>query len=253
MTSQAHHTMPETATVHVGTIELSIRGHGEEARIRDLDLARVLEFTDPHMIRRLIRRHVDSGRIHPLSVTVTETGGRPGTEYWLTKREALWITAHSGTKKSEDMLQEVINVFVLAEEGKLPAQRLTEIDVDRIASRVLHQVRAELDTRTVGDGVVIGDRTARGEILLPIQHLAKRLAAVDKAYTYKGHIAVLHLKLRTILDMPMNAKFACLSVEGLRRARAFVLSESAATMKREQHAQIASARQAPLPFERQPN
>ena len=64
-----------------------------QPRIKDLRLAEFLGFSDPHMIRRLIDRHMSALKgMGEVSVTVTETGkkgGRPGKTYWLTEHGIL--------------------------------------------------------------------------------------------------------------------------------------------------------------------
>ena len=76
-----------------------------EPRIRDLELANRLGFTDPHKIRALIGRNkAELETYGGVSATVAETpetpaspdaGGRPGREYWLNEGQALVICALS--------------------------------------------------------------------------------------------------------------------------------------------------------------
>ncbi|CAK0764288.1 hypothetical protein WCLP8_3650002 [uncultured Gammaproteobacteria bacterium] len=67
-----------------------------EPRVHDLRLAKVLGFKQPRDIRKLIERHLKTlERLGGVCATVAQTsakGGRPAQEYWLTKRQAAFLT-----------------------------------------------------------------------------------------------------------------------------------------------------------------
>lgn len=89
---------------------LEFRSTGDEPRIRDLDLAERLGYERPHEIRRLIERH---SKKLGLCVTVTKShGGRPGVEYWLTERQALFITTQSRTDRAADISMMLVDAFI---------------------------------------------------------------------------------------------------------------------------------------------
>lgn len=79
---------------------------------KDLDVARWLGYSDPHMIRRLIDRYSDE--LGGVSVTATETGaqgGRPGRAYYLNDEQALFIAAKSDTPNANAVLKTMIVLF----------------------------------------------------------------------------------------------------------------------------------------------
>lgn len=86
-----------------------------EPRIHDLRLAEGLGFADHHMIRLLIRRHMEALRqFGEVSVTQRKPGprgGRPGTDYHLNKRQVLYITAKSDTPRAAEITVQMVEVF----------------------------------------------------------------------------------------------------------------------------------------------
>lgn len=96
-----------------------------ELRIRDLDLAARLGFSDLHEIRRLISRHGEALAALGVSVTVPETsgvkGGRPGKASYLNRKQAIFITAKSETAEATDITIEIIEKFDAYERGAVKA------------------------------------------------------------------------------------------------------------------------------------
>lgn len=147
----------------IGGWLLAFSAGDEEPRIRDIDLAVRLNYATPIDIRKLIRRMIGDGKISNVKViaTVAKTsGGRPGSEYWLTEAQALKVAARSETEPADALLDEMIHVFQLARRGQLPTQqpafseeRLITL-LDRHADLVAAKVLAKLDekplTGTVG-------------------------------------------------------------------------------------------------------
>ncbi|WP_168220226.1 phage antirepressor KilAC domain-containing protein [Azospirillum thermophilum] len=91
-----------------------------EPRIRDLDLAARLGFSDPHKIRNLIERHADALAALGISATVAETsprGGRPGKAHYLNRKQAIFITAKSETPEATEITIEIIEKFDAYERG----------------------------------------------------------------------------------------------------------------------------------------
>ncbi|MBP2311870.1 hypothetical protein [Azospirillum soli] len=97
-----------------------------EPRIRDLKLAEALGMADPHAIRRMIERHMDAllkfGEV--ISDSDRKIGrGRPskGT-YYLTKKQALYITAKSDTERAAMVTIQMVEVFdAVTSQGALPS------------------------------------------------------------------------------------------------------------------------------------
>ncbi|MBP7339430.1 hypothetical protein [Niveispirillum sp.] len=85
-----------------------------EPRIRDLRLAEVLGMVNPHSIRRLIQRHrgVLEGFGEIISHQDAKLGaGRPSSSYYLTKRQALFLTAKADTPRAAMVTVEMVEVF----------------------------------------------------------------------------------------------------------------------------------------------
>lgn len=106
-------------------MELMIRNIENEPRILDLDLGIHLGFASPIDIRKLIRRHEEAlsrlGVIATMATTPGESGGRPGAEFYLNKKQATLITAKSDTDNAMDIIVEVIEKFDAYERGLIVA------------------------------------------------------------------------------------------------------------------------------------
>lgn len=94
-----------------------------EPRIKDLELASMLDMTNVHDIRRTIERNRDEMAMHgKVSVSGTETsrnGGRPGTTYWLNEGQALVICALSRTPVAAMVRKALIDVFMAFRRGQV--------------------------------------------------------------------------------------------------------------------------------------
>jgi hypothetical protein len=125
-----------------------------ERRVRDLDLAERLGFDRPSNIRNLIERNFVELERYGVCFTAKQTsgreGGRPGSAYWLNEPQAVLICIKSDTLRSEDVRQEVIEVFMAYRTGHLaPATPSVEQilvgqlepvkqGIDRIEGNVIH-------------------------------------------------------------------------------------------------------------------
>lgn len=95
-----------------------------ELRIRDLDLAQRLGFDRPRDIRKIIKRYGDElGKLGRCATVARrpERGGTPTTEYYLNKKQAIFITAKSETSEATEITIEVIERFDAYESGKVPS------------------------------------------------------------------------------------------------------------------------------------
>lgn len=96
-----------------------------EPRIRDLDLGERLGYSRPRDTRNLIRSMVESGKLKDIAqrgVPSRRDDGMPSTpvnEYWLTERQALKVIAKSETAIADQILDEVIELFVAYRQGRL--------------------------------------------------------------------------------------------------------------------------------------
>lgn len=113
------------ATAEIDTITgfISPSMHDGELRILDTDLAARLGFDRPRKIRELIRRHLPSleemGRC-PTVGRRPEAGGHAVSEYYLNKKQAIFITAKSETKIATEVTIEIIERFDAYERGEMP-------------------------------------------------------------------------------------------------------------------------------------
>lgn len=111
-------------------IELSTEGNHEQ-RMRDTDLARILEYPRPRKIRELIGRYEKEGKIGEVLSRPTvgrginrgkSEGSQVVNEYWLTREQACFIAAKSETARATLYLKWIIDVFLGAQRGELPVQ-----------------------------------------------------------------------------------------------------------------------------------
>ena len=90
---------------------------GTAPRIRDLDLAGALGFTDRHKIRALIgRRLTELAQVGWISATVAENTdpkgrGRPGLEYWLTEEQALLVCMWSHAANADAVRRHLVGLW----------------------------------------------------------------------------------------------------------------------------------------------
>lgn len=110
--SQAVPVSTTNSVITVSDLDTTI---SDEPRVLDLRLAEALGFTDRHMIRALIRRHMKTlrtlGEVVSRRKKPTAKGGRTGTEYWLNEEQALFITAKSDTERAALVTLDMVRVF----------------------------------------------------------------------------------------------------------------------------------------------
>jgi len=108
----------------------SIATDGDEPRILDEELGRRLGFARPRDIRKLIDRLRKDGKLNDIriSATASRIEIRPGVyrdqvvdEFWLTEAQALKVIAKSETAIADQILDEVIAVFIAYRRGQLAA------------------------------------------------------------------------------------------------------------------------------------
>jgi hypothetical protein len=110
-----------------------------EPRIRDLDLGEWLDYalTREREIRRLIQRNLTEVKRYGLCVTITQSsGGRPSTEYWLNKPQALCICVLSETPKAAEVREFLIKLFLAWEKGKIVSTSLQQtVEINELQER----------------------------------------------------------------------------------------------------------------------
>lgn len=86
-----------------------------EPRIRDLDLAERLGFERPVKIRDIIKRNgaklLKFGVLPTVGKTSGELGGRPTEEFYLNKKQSIFIAMKSETEKAFEVQEDIIHVY----------------------------------------------------------------------------------------------------------------------------------------------
>lgn len=91
-----------------------------ELRILDTELGKRLGFSKPVKIRELIKRHLLSLKQMGTVPTVgTVKRGQEATEYYLNRKQAIFITAKSETADATDITIEIIERFDAYERGEV--------------------------------------------------------------------------------------------------------------------------------------
>ena len=149
-----------------------------EPRIRDLDLAARLQYREPRLIRKLIKRLLASGFLSNMSQrsTVERYEIKPGKwhettvqEYYLTEAETLFVTSRSETEVAAKIMQEVIDVYISVRRGLLAAPNQTAelalmvSSIQALAANVAQSMSKfdELREKVENQNHTIGDRGAR--------------------------------------------------------------------------------------------
>lgn len=93
-----------------------------EPRVHDLHLAECLGFSEPRAIRKLIKRN--EAKLSQLGtrstvsrVTIT---GQPSEEYYLNKKQAIFIAMKSETDKAFEVQEDIIHVYDAYTNGTAP-------------------------------------------------------------------------------------------------------------------------------------
>ena len=95
----------------------------EEPRVRDIDLANRLGMRNPRKIRELIRAHWK--KLNDINSVLERTqlhqgNGTAFTEYYLDRRQAMFLAARSNTPASDDVTMELVEVYDRWRKGSLP-------------------------------------------------------------------------------------------------------------------------------------
>lgn len=103
----------------VADLNSSIDG---EPRMLDVRLAEVLEFSRPRDIRKIVERNSKElqsfGILRHVAQNHNGGRGRPSMEYWLNKKQALYITAKSDTPAAAMVTIQMVEVFDAYTSGK---------------------------------------------------------------------------------------------------------------------------------------
>ncbi|CAO3420898.1 hypothetical protein [Azospirillum endophyticum] len=119
-------------------IDIAVNG---EPRILDLRLAEALGFGRPRDIRQLIERHREAlERLGGICGTVPQIRGRgrPATEFWLTKKQAVYLCTKAETERAITVTIQIVELFDAVTGGAAHpalAPVLTRADLDAIDRR----------------------------------------------------------------------------------------------------------------------
>jgi hypothetical protein len=157
--------------------------------VRDIDLGTRLRYPRPRKVRELIERMIAADQL--VNVHVRPATGRTsmpkggfreetGDEYWLTEAQALKVAARSETEIANELLDEMIAVYMAARRGELPGPTAPAPQQTPEALR-----RAELTAealRGMGDHIAPAQKDAiRAHIVALCTGLdAKRLLPVQE-------------------------------------------------------------------------
>lgn len=101
--------------VQVEGLPLAVGGDGDEARVRDIDLAERMGLARPRDVRRVITANwaevAAHGEIRICALGAQNTRGRPGLEYWLTEDQALAVVALLKTPRARDVRIVLVKAF----------------------------------------------------------------------------------------------------------------------------------------------
>lgn len=159
-----------------------------EPRIRDLDLAVRLSFAKSTKIRDLIKRHRASlEAMGPLPTVERVINGGEATEFYLNRKQAIFITAKSETAEATDITIEIIEKFDAYERGAVQSAPLPDFDDPRLLQTLLVEhlgkrieaekraVVAEKRAEAAATTVAAFDRIAKSDGSLCITDAAKDL------------------------------------------------------------------------------
>jgi hypothetical protein len=202
----------------------------EEPRIYDLDLARRLKYSKVYNIRKLIGRLAEEGKINPFIkiTTVLRRGDKVELqEFWLSEADALKVAARSETDGADAILDEMIQVYMLARRGLLPQQSVDPallsnflVKLERLEAsnqeiqveyrqgmidlaRQNQNLQAQIiQLQNSHESGVIGARLAKTEINSPLSDYARIMARVDLSQGFRAHCSRAHIDLRDELEYP---------------------------------------------------
>jgi phage antirepressor YoqD-like protein len=160
---------------------LTVEAVAGEPRIRDLDLAARLGFAKPTKIRDLIKRHLENLEAMGTVPTVgTVNRGQEATEFYLNRKQAIFITAKSETPQATEITIEIIEKFDAYERGAVPT--VPQIDLSNPDQLIQLLTSYALDKKALmakveeqAPTVAAYDRIAKSEGSLCMTDAAKDL------------------------------------------------------------------------------
>ncbi|CAO3428937.1 hypothetical protein [Azospirillum argentinense] len=115
-----------------------------ETRILDIDLAARLGFSKPTNIRNLIKRHrISLEAMGPLFTVERVINGGDATEFFLNRKQAIFVTAKSETAEATNITIEIIEKFDAYERG------LVKSKLDGFTARRIQVMEQNAKTRSM--------------------------------------------------------------------------------------------------------
>lgn len=131
-------------------LPIKIEEYNGEQRVRDVQLAKALGFSEPRMIRKLIKRHAGTlAQFGALCDTVEQmpnAPGRPAKTYFLNEEQAVFICTKSYTEKATEVSIEVVKTFVAVTRGQRPAPALPDFSDPQVVLGVISHLKEEADS-----------------------------------------------------------------------------------------------------------
>lgn len=116
-----------------------------EPRVHDLALAEKLGFERPAKIRDMIKRNstklLKLGVLPTVGKTSGDLGGRPTDEFYLNKKQAIFIAMKSETEKAFEVQEDIIRVYDAYMSGVAPVTASMPMAYDRKIRDLAYCVR----------------------------------------------------------------------------------------------------------------
>lgn len=154
-------TRPESAIIQVSDINTEVNC---EPRIQDLRLAEILGFERPRNIRQIIKRQKVAlerfGELVCCTVKQTPKGGRPGREYYLNEKQALYLCTKSEAEHAIELTIQMVEVFHQVRRGQSPTRQAPDHDQFDPAAYAQEAIRCGVQVTEITPTVLIleGDR-----------------------------------------------------------------------------------------------
>lgn len=162
--------------------DLIIHAVENEPRILDTDLAERLGFSQPRDIRKIIARHGGalSALGAPCVVEETVGKGQKPRAFYLNRKQAIFITAKSGTPTATDVTIEVITKFDAYERGTQP---LPAIDLS--SNSALLALANNLAQAMLADRARTAALAAENAALAPKVAALAQLTETDGTFSFR--------------------------------------------------------------------
>ncbi|MBK1641282.1 hypothetical protein CKO12_05215 [Chromatium okenii] len=159
-----------------------------ELRIRDIDLAERLGFADPRMIRKLIKSNSEKLNEFSILYAVEKKHGgvgRPATEYYLDRKQSIFICMKSETANAFEVQFEIVEVY----DAHLTNRAAQPAVADPVLAALVHGL-VEID-RLKQQQVLITRKTEQLESRVEHVELQHR-NGVPKGYLSRSQAHVLY-------------------------------------------------------------